>query len=191
MPLAEETGLAVPIGAWVLEQACQQARRWRDDPERDTVVVSVNLSCRELEQPDIVAIIDAALWHSGIEPNLLRLEITESVIVQEVTAARQTLHRIKDLGVQIAIDDFGIGYSSLAYLARLNANTMKVDRSFVALLDSDPRLPDIFSAIVSLAHALDMDVVAEGVESAAQFDAVRRAGCDHAQGFFIAQPVAL
>jgi EAL domain-containing protein (putative c-di-GMP-specific phosphodiesterase class I) len=190
IPLAEETGLVAQIGAWVLEEACRQASDWQVKREgAPPFVISVNLSARQFQEPGLVEQVARVLAMSGVRPELLRLEITESVVVQEAGSARETLQALKALGVQIAIDDFGIGYSSLAYLTRLFADTVKIDRSFVAAVDQDERAQPIIGAIASLAHALGMDVTAEGIEDAAQLAHVREAGCDRAQGYFFSHPI--
>jgi diguanylate cyclase (GGDEF)-like protein/PAS domain S-box-containing protein len=190
IPLAEETGLVIPIGEWVLREACRQARTWLDDwPGRPPLTVSVNLSARQFQQEDLIGQIRAALHESGLPPEQLRLEITESVVIQEAGAARETLQRLKELGVRIAIDDFGTGYSSLAYLTRLLADTLKVDRSFVASIGKDERALAIVGAVASLAHALGMNVTAEGIETAEQLDHVRSSGCDNGQGYHFSRPL--
>lgn len=191
IPIAEETGLIVQIGQWVLEEACRQARAWRDQAlTSEPLTIAVNLSARQFQQAGLVEHLECVLADTDIEPAQLRLEITESVLVQEAGAARATLQRVKDLGVQIAIDDFGIGYSSLAYLTRLLADTLKVDRSFVAAIGRDEQSFAIVAAVASLAHALGMSVTAEGIETARQLELVRASGCDHGQGYHFSKPVS-
>jgi diguanylate cyclase (GGDEF)-like protein/PAS domain S-box-containing protein len=187
--VAEETGLIVPIGAWVLDQACRQIQRWHADrPGRPPLRVAVNLSGRQLGHPGLVEDVSAALADTGIDPALVELEITESVLMDDVETSEETLRRLKALGVRIVVDDFGTGYSSLSYLRRFPVDQLKVDRSFVAGLGTDPGDSAIVAAIVTLAHTLGLTAVAEGVETAAQLAELRRLGCARAQGYLFARP---
>lgn len=188
IPLAEETGLIVPIGAWVLEEAAQQAARWNSSfPERLPLRVSVNVSGRQF-QAGLVDTVRDALDRSQIDPGSLCLEVTESIVMDDVGEAVATLTALKALGVAISIDDFGTGYSSLAYLRRFPLDELKVDRSFVDGLGRDAEDTAIVAAVTAMAHALELNVVAEGVETAEQLDRLRLLGCDFAQGYHLARP---
>ena len=186
IPLAEETGLIVPIGAWVLGEACATLRRIIDETGMSTLQVSVNVSPRQLQQPDFVGQVRAALDDNALEPGSLVIEITESAIME--TGAAAILGGLKELGVRLAMDDFGTGYSSLAHLRRFPLDVIKVDRSFVAGL-GDGQGSSIAGAIVSLAHALGLRTVAEGIEDDEQRRAVLALGCDVGQGFHFARPM--
>ena len=192
IPLAEETGLIVPLGEWVLRTACRQAAAWERAGKH--LRLSVNLSARQLGEGSIVARIRAVLEETGLDPRLLDLELTESALVAQGEAAVSRLTALRALGVRISIDDFGTGYSSLAYLRRFPLDTLKVDRSFVMGLGGTDRHARrdgaVVRAIVSMAHALDLEVVAEGVETAAQRETLRRLGCDSMQGFLFSPPVS-
>ncbi|MCU1448428.1 MAG: putative signaling protein [Acidimicrobiales bacterium] len=187
VPLAEETGIIVSIGSWMLEEACASAATWVGNGT--TPAVSVNLSARELGRPDVVETVAAALEHSGLDPDRLWLEITESTLMDDADTAVAALERLRALGVHLSVDDFGTGYSSLAYLRRFPVDSLKVDRSFVAGLTEDPADSAIVEAVVSMAHSLRLFVVAEGVETDAQLARLRDLGCELAQGFLFAAPV--
>jgi diguanylate cyclase (GGDEF)-like protein len=189
IPIAEETGLIVPLGQWVLEAACKQARDWHDRfPARPPVVMSVNLSARQFQHPDLVTEIEGAVRHSGLDPRCLKLEITESVLMRGVDATVETLHALKALDIQLAIDDFGTGYSSLSYLKRFPVDTLKIDRSFVDGLGQDQQDTAIVRSVVSLAKTLNLSVTGEGIETAAQHYQLVSLGCDLGQGFLLARP---
>ena len=187
--VAEETGLIVPIGEWVLHSACRQAMAWAVEG-LPPVIVSVNVSPRQIREGNIVATIAAALRDSGLPPRLLQIELTESMAMQGAEGVIAMLGEIRALGVQIAIDDFGTGYSSLSYLKRFPIDQLKVDRSFVADLPDKREDKAIVRAIVTLGHELGLRVVAEGVETAAQVEFLRSSGCDELQGYFFGRPVA-
>jgi diguanylate cyclase (GGDEF)-like protein/PAS domain S-box-containing protein len=190
--VAEETGLILPIGSWVIEQACRQAQRWQAGNPDAHLLVSVNLSGRQLDDPTLIDTVRDVIERTGVDPNLLGLEITESVVMRDPQASTVTLQALKDLGVRLAVDDFGTGYSSLAYLRRFPVDLLKVDRAFVDGLDPDTGDAEdraIVAAVVSLAHTLGMEAIAEGVETAAQLAELRALGCDMAQGYFIAKPL--
>jgi diguanylate cyclase (GGDEF)-like protein/PAS domain S-box-containing protein len=187
--VAEETGLIVPIGAWVLDQACRQVQRWHASSERTgSLRVSVNISGRQLGHPRLVDDVATALADTGIDPADVELEITESVLMDDVEMSAETLGRLHALGVKLAVDDFGTGYSSLSYLRRFPVDLLKVDRSFVDGLGTDPGDSAIVTAIITLAHTLGLSAVAEGVESALQLAELRRLDCDRGQGYFMARP---
>ncbi|MBF0477956.1 MAG: EAL domain-containing protein [Candidatus Omnitrophica bacterium] len=189
IPLAEETGLIVPIGEWVLNQACLQARKWSQWFEMP-FKISVNVSYRQFVGSDFAKIVADALKHSGLNANQLELEITERLLLQNPEAVGKILHRIVDTGVNLAIDDFGTGYSSLHYLKKYPFHTLKIDRSFIVDMKIDSSDVALPSAIIALAHTLNLMVVGEGVETEEQLEFLRFQGCDWAQGFFFAKPVS-
>ncbi|PJE99567.1 GGDEF domain-containing protein [Streptomyces carminius] len=193
IPLAEHTGLIVPLGRWVLEQAVRQACEWQVRGIGGTrpLRVNVNLSPRQLRHQELVSETVAVLRDAGLDPSSLCLEVTESALIRADDDELKPLRRLADLGVRIALDDFGTGYSNLASLRRLPASTLKLDRSFTQGLQQDPADPvdlKVVDGIVSLAHALDLAVTVEGVETAAQAAQLRRLGCDSAQGWYYARP---
>jgi diguanylate cyclase (GGDEF)-like protein len=191
VPLAEETGLILPIGLWVLRAACQQLHEWQSSgPEHRALLMSVNLSSKQLMDPNIVAQIEQVLQETGVSPEHLKLEITESVIMEHPPSAAEVLQQLKDRGIQLSLDDFGTGYSSLSYLHRFPLDVLKVDRSFVNRLDGEDGDPVIVQTIVALAHNLGMQVIAEGVESAGQVERLRAMGCLYGQGYYFSPPVA-
>jgi diguanylate cyclase (GGDEF)-like protein len=189
--LTEETGLIVPIGQWVLSEACKQARTWQlEYPTTPPLVMSVNLSSKQFQNPKLVEEIREALDESGLAPSCLKLEITETTVMQDAPVTLTKLNELKELGVRLAIDDFGTGYSSLGYLKRFPVDTLKIDRSFVKGLSPDGGDSAIVRAVVTVAKSLNMDVTAEGVETEGQLAEVTALGCDRAQGFLFARPVS-
>jgi diguanylate cyclase (GGDEF)-like protein len=188
IPMAEETGLIVPIGRWVLETACRQARLWLDEVPDSALVMSVNLSARQFGQPNLVDDIRDTLRATGLPPDRLELEITESVLLAEGEDSTSALRAIRDLGVGLVLDDFGTGYSSLSYLRRMPLDTIKIDRSFVAGIDDDNSNLPIVKAVIALAHALGIEVVAEGIETAGQRALLQDLVCDRGQGYYYARP---
>ncbi len=188
--VAEATGLIVPIGAWVLREACGQCAEWqRSFPRPTPLSVAVNASARQF-RGGLVDAVRAAIAESGIDASGVCLEVTESTVMQDVDHAIAILGELKSMGLTLSIDDFGTGYSSLEYLRRLPLDEVKIDRSFVQGLATDPEDTAIVAAVISLAHALDRDVVAEGVETHEQLDRLRSLGCEMAQGFLLARPMA-
>jgi EAL domain-containing protein (putative c-di-GMP-specific phosphodiesterase class I) len=193
IPLAEETGLIVKIGEWVIRETCLQVREWLDRG-LDPGLVSVNLSARQFRQEGLVRSISRILTETAIDPRNLEIELTESMVMHNVTTAIATLHGLKSLGLALSVDDFGTGYSSLAYLKDLPIDTLKIDRSFVSAIgDGSAGSADegvIAQAVISLGHALHLKVIAEGVETERQVSFLRRHGCDEVQGFFYGEPQA-
>jgi diguanylate cyclase (GGDEF)-like protein/excisionase family DNA binding protein len=189
IPLAEETGLIIPLGRWVLETACRQAREWAAVLPGSHLVMSVNLSGRQFTQPDLVDQVAGILAETNLPPQLLELEITESVLMDQTEAGTRALRALRGLGVKLVLDDFGTGYSSLAYLKHLPLDTIKIDRSFVNGLEADDANLPIVQAVISLAHGLGIGVVAEGIETAAQLARLRALDCDRGQGFYFARPM--
>jgi len=189
IPLAEETGLIVPIGHWVLHEACRQAALWQEQFGIEAPTISVNLSARQLLHETIVADVAEALKAHDIPPHMITLEITETFAVEDAEANRSTLENLKSLGVRLAIDDFGSGYSSLGYLRQLPVDVLKIDRGFVKALGGARGDTLIVSAITDLAHKLGMLVVAEGIEDLELLNRVRDLGCDVGQGYYFAKPL--
>jgi diguanylate cyclase (GGDEF)-like protein len=189
IPIAEETGLIRGVGRWVLEQACQQLSSWRRD--RPELAVSVNISTHQFAQPDLLDTIEAVLLSSQLPSGCLKLEIPESALMPRVQVAERTLARLRDLGVLISLEDFGAGYSSMNLLHELPISRVKLDRSLIERIGQPHDRPEIVQALVSLAHALGIDVTAKGVETQAQLDRVKAIGCDSAQGFGIARPLTV
>ena len=188
IPLAEDTGLIIPIGRWVLETACAQAARWQGMPGKPQQV-AVNVSARQLRQPDFIETVDYILGETGCPPTALELEVTESLLLEDAEAAIELLGQLAARGVRVAIDDFGTGYSSLAYLKRMPVQTLKIDRSFVSEVGSDANVAAIARTVIVLARSLNLDVLAEGVETAEQAAWLQREGCDWAQGWHYGRPM--
>jgi EAL domain-containing protein (putative c-di-GMP-specific phosphodiesterase class I) len=190
IPLAEETGLIIPIGRMVLFRACRQLRAWQAQfglgPD---VTMNVNLSGRQFSQPNLIDEVKSVVHAAGIKPGSLKLEITESVVMDNAERNISMLHEIKRFGVKIGIDDFGTGYSSLSYLHSFPIDTLKVDRSFVNRMATDREQYEIVRTIVSLAHSLDLDVVAEGIEEPEQHDRLADIGCEYGQGYLYSRPI--
>jgi diguanylate cyclase (GGDEF)-like protein/PAS domain S-box-containing protein len=188
--IAEETGLIVPLGWWVLEQACTQTREWQDrNPSQPPLWISVNVSGKLFHQPDAVETVLAVLERTGLPPESLRLEVTESVVLDHGDQAVAKLHELRAMGVQLSVDDFGTGYSSLSYLQRFRYDSLKIDRSFVSRMGSARGSRTIVETILQLAHDLGIGVVAEGVETEEQARRLRELDCPHGQGYWFARPL--
>ena len=186
--IAEESGLIVEVGAWILQDACSQVHEWQQRPELSTLGISINVSGRQLDQPDFPQRVRETLEATKINPSTVTLEITETTLIYDDPRTLRQLNALKELGVKIAIDDFGTGYSSIGYLRHLPIDTIKIDRSFISQLEHDHQTTAIVHTITTLAHTLGMKVVAEGVENGRQLEILRGAGCDWVQGFFFARP---
>lgn len=195
IPLAEDTGLIVPLGRWVLHEACRQTAEWQAmfaravEAKSLSLAVGVNLSGRHLSQPELLDDVSSAISLSGIQPNDLVLELTESMLVHDNRVTLERLHALKSIGVRLSIDDFGTGYSSLAYLQRFPVDSLKMDRSFVAGLGRESANSPLAEAVIGLGRTLGLRVVAEGIETAEQWDRLRVMGCAVGQGFYISRPV--
>jgi predicted signal transduction protein with EAL and GGDEF domain/FixJ family two-component response regulator len=189
IPLAEETGLIVPIGAWVLRTACLQARAWHDQ-HGHAVRVAVNLSARQFKDENLAQMVLAVLGDTGLAPHLLELELTEGTLMDDAQATLATLEQLRAIGVYLSIDDFGTGYSSMNYLKRFDVRALKIDRSFISGLPQDAENAAITRAIIAMAHGLKLVVVAEGVETDEQLALLEQFGCDIAQGYLLGRPSA-
>ncbi|HEX5337517.1 MAG TPA: EAL domain-containing protein, partial [Gallionella sp.] len=187
IPLAERSGLVIPMGEWVLNEACRQARQWCECGQ--PLVMAVNLSALQFKRGNLLETVSRALEQSGLPAGQLELELTESILLQDVDVAIKTLHSLKEMGVKFSIDDFGTGYSSLSYLKRLAVNKLKIDQSFVRDLAEDSDSAAIVRAIIQLGHTLQLSVIAEGVETEAQLDFLRNYGCDEVQGYLFGRPI--
>ena len=188
IPIAEETGLIVPIGEWVLRMACEQQRRWREQGAGN-FCVAINLSPRQFRHRDLHAVVERTLNATACPPEMIELEITESMLMEDPDAAIATLRRLSEMGVRLAIDDFGTGYSNLNYLKRFPIDTLKIDKSFVHDIATDPDDAAIAKAVIALAHSMKLKVTAEGVETCEQFDFLCGQKCDRMQGFYFSPPV--
>ena len=183
IPVAEESGLIVPIGDWVLKTACAEAATWPDE-----ISVAINLSPQQFRDGEIAIAVEEALESSGLPARRLELEITETVLLDDNAANTAVLHRLRGLGIRIALDDFGTGYSSLGYLQHFPFSKIKIDRSFISGLPGNEESQAIVKMVIGLGKALGLRVTAEGVETEEQLNWVRR-GCDEAQGYLLSRPV--
>jgi len=191
IPLAEETGLIVPIGHWVIAMACEQIKAWSLREETRLLDLAVNVSPRQFRQPGFVDEVRQMLTQTGIDPARLKLELTESVVLDNVNATVDKMNALKAFGVGFSMDDFGTGYSSLTYLKRLPLDVLKIDRSFVRDIATDASDAVIVQTIIGMAQSLGIDVVAEGVETVEQLDFLKRHGCRSFQGYLFSRPLSL
>jgi diguanylate cyclase (GGDEF)-like protein len=190
VPVAEETGLILPLGRWVLFEACTQVKEWhRRFPDRPPLSVSVNLSVRQFAQPDIIEQVEEVLTETGLDPACLKLEITESVMIDKTESATATMARLKALGIDVHLDDFGTGYSSLSYLHKLPLDAIKIDRALTSNIDAEERSLHLVRTILTLVRGLGLEAIAEGVTTTDQVRRLREMGCAYAQGFLFARPV--
>ena len=189
IPLAEETGLILPIGQWVLETACAQLKSWAGDARSRDLCLSINVSARQFRQPGFVDQVDQALRNAGASAERLKLELTETVLLDDIDDTNRKMHALKRLGVGFCLDDFGTGYSSLSYLTRLPLEQIKIDRSFVANLPDSPNDAIVVQTIITMARSLGLTAIAEGVETEAQKQFLERNGCPAWQGFLLSEPV--
>ena len=189
IPLAEETGLIIAIGEWVLAEACRQMRAWQERLQQPQLEIGVNLSSKQFQLPGLVQVVARVLSETGLSPRSLRLEVTESLLMDKHPHIADTMTELRAMGVRIDLDDFGTGYSSLSYLHQYPIDTLKIDRSFVARIGETEEGLEIVHTILSLAQSLDMDVVAEGVETEQQFQMLRELHCGYAQGYHLSRPV--
>jgi EAL domain-containing protein (putative c-di-GMP-specific phosphodiesterase class I) len=190
IPVAENTGVIVDIGRWVLQETCVQVRRWQDNyPSESPLRACVNLSARQFHTPDLADVIAEVVKETGLDPKSLELEITETVVMKDAQVTLGILETLRALGVQLAIDDFGTGYSSLAYLTRFPVDTLKIDRLFIAGLDKSAEDEVIVAAMIGLAQDLGLTAIPEGVETLEQLRWLRNAGCDASQGFYFSRPL--
>lgn len=188
IPVAEETGLIIPIGRWVLQAACRQFKLWLDQG-CDLGSLAVNLSAKQFKDAELAAHVTQALGTEELPPHYLELELTESMLMENAAGTRQILQQLRQIGVRLAIDDFGTGYSSLSYLKYFPINKLKIDKSFVGGLPDNRDDAAIAEAIVGLSRSLGLQVLAEGVETKAQRDCLERLKCHHMQGYFFSRPV--
>jgi EAL domain-containing protein (putative c-di-GMP-specific phosphodiesterase class I) len=186
IPLAEETGLIIPIGEWVLREACREAAGWSKP-----LKIAVNLSPVQFTAGNLAELVTSALAHSGLDPNRLDLEITEGVLVKDAEGALKVLNSLKALGVKISMDDFGTGYSSLSYFRQFPFDKVKIDQGFIQDMEENAQSRAIIKAIVGLAKGLDIAILAEGVETEKQMDMLKRTGCEQIQGFAISRPAPI
>ncbi|MHB1245632.1 MAG: putative bifunctional diguanylate cyclase/phosphodiesterase [Sulfuriferula sp.] len=188
VPIAEDCGLILPIGRWVLREACLQARAWQD-AGLPPIIVAVNTSALEFRAKDFLEYLHVTLEEAHLEPRYLELELTESVLMRDAAATDFVLHALADLGVKLAIDDFGTGYSSLSYLKRFRIDTLKIDQSFVNQITRSPDDATIVSAVIGMGKNLKQSVIAEGVETAEQYAFLLAQQCDQGQGYFFGHPM--
>ena len=190
IPVAERTALINPIGKWVITEACRQHAEWQSSLSRRLdCILNVNVSPRQIQQPDLADQVAHALSEARMDPTLLKIEITESAVLEDLDNAVLTLERLHDLGVRIAIDDFGTGYSSLSTLLRVPIDTIKIDRSFTSTIETDPTALRIVRAIINMADSLGKDIVAEGIETESQAKIIRGMGAQFGQGYLYSKPV--
>lgn len=188
--IAEEIGLIVPIGYWVLEEACRQAHIWQEQyPREPSLTIHVNLSTKQCAEKDLVDKISEILQINQLDARCLKLELTESMVMEDTRFTLDILNKLRKLGVQVQIDDFGTGYSSLGYLHTLPIDALKIDRTFISRMETGNGGSEIVKTILALAHGLGMKVIAEGVETNSQLSGLKKMRCEYAQGYLFAKPV--
>ncbi len=191
IPLAEESGLILPIGQWVLESACAQLKAWGRNPASQRLQLAVNVSATQFHQPGFIEQVLSVLQKTAIKPGNLKLELTESIVLSDVDETIRKMRTLKEIGVRFSLDDFGTGYSSLAYLTQLPLDQLKIDQSFVRNIGVNYNDAVIVQTIIGMANNLGMEVIAEGVETEEQRDFLERNGCTHYQGYLFGKPVPL
>jgi EAL domain-containing protein (putative c-di-GMP-specific phosphodiesterase class I) len=191
IPLAEETGLILPIGQWVLETACAQLAVWRQNVNRQDLILSVNVSAKQFHQANFVTQVQETLQRHGIDPTKLKLELTESMLVRDIDDIIEKMNALSQIGINFSLDDFGTGYSSLQYLKKLPLSQLKIDQSFVRDIVTDKSDQAIVRTIIAMAYNLDIDVIAEGVETNEQRKLLLNSGCTHYQGYLFGKPVPI
>ena len=189
IPIIEDTGLIVPIGQWVLEESCRCFVRWQAEEELGLERIAVNVSARQFRSEDFLNVVKDIIIRTGIRPEQLELELTESILMEDVQLAMETLRGLRAAGVKTAIDDFGTGYSSLNYLKQFPVDTLKIDRSFIQNLPENADDAQISRTIIAMGHNLGMGIIAEGVETAEQLTFLQMAKCEEVQGFYFSKPV--
>jgi EAL domain-containing protein (putative c-di-GMP-specific phosphodiesterase class I) len=190
IPVAEQSGLIVPISDWVLTEACREAGTWhRQYPDEPPLYVSINVSAKHFSHPGFIGHVRKALEKTGIPPRCVKIELTESVAMNDAPSTEETMSQLRALGVKLSIDDFGTGYSSLSYLRRFPVDTLKIDQSFIAAMETERGNCAIVSTVVALGRNLGLQVVAEGVETLSQFEKLKTISCDAAQGYLFSKPV--
>lgn len=190
IPVAEETRLIIPIGLWVLREACRQLRVWQEQAQNPQLKMSVNISVKQFSQPALIEKIDQIIQEIGLDSSSLKLEITESAIMDNAEVATMILQQFKERQIQLSIDDFGTGYSSLSYLHRFPVDTLKIDRSFTSRIGDNGEHCEIVKAVIALAHSFNMNVIAEGIETAEQMNQLQVLGCEEGQGYFFSKPLS-
>ncbi|MEN9520633.1 MAG: hypothetical protein RLZZ381_3221, partial [Cyanobacteriota bacterium] len=194
IPIAEDTGLILDIGQWLLRESCRQLQAWRKQfasiPEIDSLKMSINLASQQLQEPEFIQKLDQILLETGLDGSSLRLEITESVLIEPEGTIQNTLRQIKNRNIKLSIDDFGTGYSSLSYLRRFPIDNLKIDRSFIDQMNCNSENFEIVRLIITLAKTLGMKTISEGVETALQLNQLKGLGCEFAQGYLFSIPLA-
>ena len=191
IPLAEETGLIHPLGEWILRESCRQLKQWQDRYHTSRPLkMSANVSGKQFLKDDFVDMLVDILDDTGVDPNTLAIELTESIIMEQIDVAVMTMSKLRDIGVQIHIDDFGTGYSSLSYLNKFPVTALKIDRSFISSMSANEENREIVKAIISLAQSLNLHVIAEGVELLSQLSEIGTMECQFAQGYYFSRPLA-
>ena len=188
IPVAESSGLILPIGKWIIEEACRELARWSKNPKSDTLTISINISAKQFAQDDLVSQIKAALTQNRVNPSLLKVELTESIIADDLDEIIEKMKQLQSLGIKTSLDDFGTGYSSLEYLKKLPLNQVKIDQTFVKNMIDDSTDIAIIKSIILISEARGLEVIAEGVETKEHYELLKELGCNHFQGYYFARP---